>query len=103
MLVYVTLRLRLVILWSSSSVAGTTRHCTVILESLSSPHPDCRSVYQFHRRFCMFQEAIERGWNNLIGRWDGPMSFRFLIQPAMAILFAIRAGLRDARQGEPPF
>jgi hypothetical protein len=30
------------------------------------------------------------------------MSFRFLIQPAVAIFFAIRAGLKDAQQGQPP-
>src|SRR4029079_7881645 len=30
-----------------------------------------------------------------------PMSFRFLMQPSVAIIFAIRAGLRDARQGKP--
>jgi hypothetical protein len=30
------------------------------------------------------------------------MSFRFLLQPAVAIFFAIRAGLNDARQHERP-
>ena len=30
------------------------------------------------------------------------MSFRFLIQPAVAIFFAFRARLKDARQDEPP-
>jgi hypothetical protein len=51
----------------------------------------------------MLEEALTRGWDNLMGRWDGPMSFRFLIQPTIAILIAIRAGWKDARQGEPPF
>jgi len=49
------------------------------------------------------EEALRRGWENLIGRPDGPMNFRLLIQPAVAILFAIRAGLRDARNGQSPF
>ena len=49
------------------------------------------------------EEALRRGWENLIGRSDGPMTFRLIIQPAVAILFAIRAGLRDAREGRPPF
>ncbi len=31
------------------------------------------------------------------------MCFRLLIQPAVAIFFAVRAGLRDARQGKPSF
>jgi hypothetical protein len=48
-------------------------------------------------------EGFARGWDNLVGRWGGPMSFRFLMQPAVAIFFAIRAGLNDARHGEPPF
>jgi hypothetical protein len=49
------------------------------------------------------EEAIRRGWEDLIGRLDGPMSVRLIIQPAVAILFAIRAGLRDARNSQPPF
>ena len=49
------------------------------------------------------EEALRRGWENLIGRSDGPMNFRLLIQPAVAILFAIRTGIRDARNGQPPF
>jgi hypothetical protein len=31
------------------------------------------------------------------------MTFRLIIQPAVAVLFAIRSGLRDAREGRPPF
>jgi len=31
------------------------------------------------------------------------MNFRLLVQPAVAILFAVHAGLKDARQNEPPF
>ncbi len=49
------------------------------------------------------EEAFRRGWENLIGRSDGPMTFRLILQPAMAIFLAIRAGLHDAREGQPPF
>ena len=31
------------------------------------------------------------------------MGFRILLQPGLAMLFALRAGLRDAREGGPPF
>jgi len=48
-------------------------------------------------------EALRRGWENLIGRSAGPMTFRVILQPTMAILLAIRAGLRDARERQPPF
>ena len=51
----------------------------------------------------MLEEAFARGRENLVGRWGGPMSFRFLVRPAVAILFTIRAGLKDAREHEPPF
>jgi len=49
------------------------------------------------------EEALRRVWENLIGRADGPMNLRLLIQPAVAVFFAIRAGLRDARSCRPPF
>ena len=44
----------------------------------------------------MLVETLVRGWENLISRFGGPMSFRFLIQPAVAIFFAVRAGVNDA-------
>ena len=42
-------------------------------------------------------------WGELWARVGGPMDFRLVLQPGMAILIAIRAGLRDAREGRPPF
>jgi hypothetical protein len=39
----------------------------------------------------------------LIGRWDGPLAFRIVIQPAVAAFLAIRAGLQDARAGRPAY
>jgi hypothetical protein len=49
------------------------------------------------------QQALSQGWDDLLSRWGGPMSFRILLQPGLAMLFALRAGLRDAREGGPPF
>jgi hypothetical protein len=49
------------------------------------------------------QNYLTQVWHQLMGRWDGPFAFRFLIQPLMASFFAIRAGLRDARDARPPF
>jgi hypothetical protein len=40
---------------------------------------------------------------NLLGRLDGPLHFRFIFQPLMAVFFAIRDGRRDAREGRSPF
>ncbi len=48
-------------------------------------------------------EFFNRAWEMLIGRTDGPLTFRLLVQPAVATFFAIRAGLRDARENRPPY
>jgi O-antigen ligase len=51
----------------------------------------------------LLEEAIRRGWENIIGRPDGPMAFRFIFQPLMAAILAVRAGLNDARKGRTAF
>lgn len=38
--------------------------------------------------------------HNLAARLDGPLHFRFVLQPLMSIVIAIRDGLRDARNGD---
>jgi hypothetical protein len=40
---------------------------------------------------------------NLSDRVSGPMHLRFLLQPIMATLLAIRSGLKDAKAGRPPY
>lgn len=40
---------------------------------------------------------------DMVDRVSGPMKFRMLLQPCMAIAFAVIAGLRDARMGKPPY
>jgi len=41
--------------------------------------------------------------DGLLSRIDGPMSFRLLLQPVMAIIFAYRDGMADARANRPPY
>jgi hypothetical protein len=48
-------------------------------------------------------EFFARFWEMLIGREHGPLTFRLLAQPTVAVILAIRAGLRDAREGRPPY
>jgi hypothetical protein len=48
-------------------------------------------------------ENFLRLWRNLADRPSGQMSFRFVLQPAMASFFAIRHGLADARSGRSPY
>ena len=46
---------------------------------------------------------IARISHNLVERVTGPMHFRLLLQPGMATFFAIRDGLKDARECKPPY
>ena len=48
-------------------------------------------------------EFLSQTWDMLMGRPTGPMAPRFILQPTMAAFFAIRAGLKDAREGRTPF
>ena len=49
------------------------------------------------------EEALQRGWENLFLRLDGPLHLRILFQPLVAGFLAVRAGLRDAREGRSAF
>jgi hypothetical protein len=46
---------------------------------------------------------MTRIWSDLAARVHGPFSFRFLLQPLMAVLYAARDGIGDARQQRPPY
>jgi hypothetical protein len=46
---------------------------------------------------------IIRAWENLFGRVGGPMTFRIILQPTMAVMLAVIAGLKDARENRPPY
>jgi hypothetical protein len=49
------------------------------------------------------EEFLIRTWEELVGRDSGPLHFRLVLQPIVAAVLAIRAGMRDARQGRPAF
>jgi len=49
------------------------------------------------------KDMLMRVWMNLGGRVGGAMTFRLILQPTMAALLALRAGLKDAREGRPPY
>lgn len=48
-------------------------------------------------------DVLMRMWTDLLARPSGPISLRFLLQPTMATLFAIRDGIKDAHTGQPPY
>lgn len=49
------------------------------------------------------EEMFSRGWHELIARDNGPLFFRFICQPLVAMIFAVRVGRRDAREQRPAF
>ncbi|HXZ16392.1 MAG TPA: hypothetical protein VEH77_10545 [Roseiarcus sp.] len=48
-------------------------------------------------------QELERLWRNIVARPGGPMTFRFVLQPTMAILAALRDGAADARRDRAPY
>ena len=48
-------------------------------------------------------DLITRGAQELVERFDGPLHFRLFVMPTVVTIVAIRAGLRDAREGKPAF
>jgi hypothetical protein len=51
------------------------------------------------RTYDSFAQFVE----HLVARLTGPMHFRLILQPLVAIALGIRDGLKDARAGRPPF
>jgi hypothetical protein len=49
------------------------------------------------------EETLTRIVENLIGRIHGPLTFRLILQPVMATIYATLDGRRDAREGNPPY
>lgn len=44
-----------------------------------------------------------RFWDEILSRPAGPLAFRFILQPVMSSLLAIRDGYRDAHLGRTPY
>ena len=48
-------------------------------------------------------DVLTRFWMDLIARVSGPLTLRLYLQPTMAMFYAVRDGLKDAREGRPPY
>jgi hypothetical protein len=47
----------------------------------------------------LFKHTLE----HILGRMSGPMWLRIIIQPSVAFIIGVRAGIGDAHTGKPPF
>ena len=48
-------------------------------------------------------ESLARLWHSITARLTRAMNLQLIVQPTVAAILAIRAGLQDARQDRPPF
>lgn len=48
-------------------------------------------------------EMLTSRVEHLLGRAGGPLHFRLFVMPLVVTFLAIRAGMNDAREGQPPF
>jgi len=51
----------------------------------------------------MLSDVPSNAWEMLAGRTTGPLTLRLILQPTMAALLGIRAGLKDAKEGRTPY
>ena len=49
------------------------------------------------------EDVLTRFVADLVGRVHGPLTFRLILQPLMAAFFAVRDGVKGAREGRPPY
>jgi hypothetical protein len=49
------------------------------------------------------EDILARIFENLVDRVSGPMHFRVIMQPLMALIFAVRDGMKDAHEGRVPY
>jgi hypothetical protein len=48
-------------------------------------------------------DVLSRFFGSFLPRLDGPLHFRFIVQPLMAIIFAVIDGIKDAKLGRAPY
>lgn len=48
-------------------------------------------------------QVLSRGFEQLLGRFDGPLHFRLFVMPTVVTILALRADRKDAREGRAAF
>jgi hypothetical protein len=51
----------------------------------------------------VIEDFVARSWDQLVDRAGGWLSPRFLLQPTVSAILAVRAGLQDAASDRPPY
>jgi hypothetical protein len=48
-------------------------------------------------------DLVDRFWDEILARPSGPLAFRFVLQPLVAVYLASRDGWRDAKNNREPY
>jgi hypothetical protein len=48
-------------------------------------------------------DVFQRGWENILARPSQSLALRFILQPIVSMMIAIRDGIKDARSGRSPY
>jgi hypothetical protein len=49
------------------------------------------------------EDFFTRFFDDLGLKLEGPLKFRFILQPLVSLFFAVKAGIRDSKSGHGPF
>jgi len=49
------------------------------------------------------EDLLKQSLEHILGRMSGPMWLRIIIQPLVSLIIGLRAGVKDAHTGQPPF
>lgn len=49
------------------------------------------------------EDLYQRFVENIFGRLDGPLHFRIIMQPLVAVIYAVVDGVKDAKNGKPAY
>ena len=83
-----------------SSISRTSILYTVVIAILLAALPGAiRKLIQTGDPYLL----TERFFQDILARLSGPGRLRFIVQPTVAILLGARSGIKDARDGHPPF
>lgn len=83
-----------------SSISRTSILSAVVIAVLLAALPGAiRKLIQTGDPYLL----TERFFQDILARLSGPGRLRFIVQPTVAIILGMRSGIKDAREGVPPF
>jgi Protein of unknown function (DUF1622) len=83
--------------------AGSVDYCANLPELVHYGGRRLLAWEIFRKERMSMESHWQRIIENFLGRLDGPLHFRFIVQPLTAMLFAVIDGVKDAKLGKPAY